>query len=196
MEWIKLIVGFWFPIGLTLYLTDTKNKEDRFNEEMQRSLNVCFKKYFDFEGTADRNEFWYFSIWAFILSFWLLGVDNWSNFTETLTNKTPPTFWDAWILQTIWDVAMIFPACAVGARRLHAIGKSGWWQLIVLTGIGLILLIYWWAQPGGKSYKAGSKSKYSTKKDVSEELKELNKLYKDKAITKAEFSRAKKKLLD
>jgi uncharacterized membrane protein YhaH (DUF805 family) len=41
----------------------------------------------------------------------------------------------------------VLPALAAGTRRLHDIGKSGWWQLIMLTGIGLLLLIYWWVQP-------------------------------------------------
>lgn len=45
---------------------------------------------------------------------------------------------------------MLLPALAVGTRRLHDIGKSGWWQLIMLTVIGLLLLIYWWAQPSSE----------------------------------------------
>ena len=37
-----------------------------------------------------------------------------------------------------------------------AVGKSGWWQLIMLTGIGLLVLIYWWVQAtvdGGNEYE-------------------------------------------
>ena len=45
------------------------------------------------------------------------------------------------------SLALLLPGLAVGTRRLHDIGKSGWWQLILLTGIGLLLLIYWWVQP-------------------------------------------------
>jgi uncharacterized membrane protein YhaH (DUF805 family) len=44
---------------------------------------------------------------------------------------------------------MLVPSLAVGARRLHDIGKSGWLQLLGLIPIiGWILLIYWAAQPG------------------------------------------------
>ncbi|MCP5775186.1 DUF805 domain-containing protein, partial [Klebsiella pneumoniae] len=42
----------------------------------------------------------------------------------------------------------IIPFLAVSARRLHDIGKSGWWYLISLTIIGIILLIIWWAKEG------------------------------------------------
>ena len=44
-------------------------------------------------------------------------------------------------------LGVLLPALAVGSRRLHDIGKSGWWQLIMLTVIGLLVLIYWWVQP-------------------------------------------------
>ena len=44
----------------------------------------------------------------------------------------------------------LLPALAVGARRLHDIGRSGWWQLLSLSGIGTLVLIYWWVQPSGE----------------------------------------------
>ena len=48
----------------------------------------------------------------------------------------------------IFTIVTFLPYLAVGARRLHDINKSGWWQLIVLTVIGIILLIIWWATVG------------------------------------------------
>ena len=39
---------------------------------------------------------------------------------------------------------------AVGARRLHDIGKSGWLQLLALIPVaGILVLVYFWAQPSG-----------------------------------------------
>ena len=190
IETIFSVGGWWIVFVIATQIA--ASKEAAFG----RSLENCFKKYFDFDGTADQSEFWYFAIWALVTSFYFLAADNYTGVTEKITDVSVKTFWDAWILQTIADVILLFPSLAVGARRLHSVGKSGWWQLIMLTGIGLIVLIYWWAQPGGKSYSSHSKGTYRSKKDVSDELKELNKLYKDKALTKEEFSKAKKKLLD
>jgi hypothetical protein len=28
-------------------------------------------------------------------------------------------------------------------RRLHDVGRSGWWILIAFTGIGVFVLLYW-----------------------------------------------------
>ena len=51
------------------------------------------------------------------------------------------------VINGLVALGLLLPALAVGTRRLHDIGKSGWWQVIMLTVIGLLVLIYWWVQP-------------------------------------------------
>ena len=189
-----LALGWLIFVGATMYLAEQLDPPA--GVAFQNSLGNCFKKYFDFDGKADQSEFWYFIIWGIAAALWAQVVDNWSDLSELVTGQSYSSFWDPWILNILADVVLLFPTLAVGARRLHSVGKSGWWQLLMLTGIGLIYLIYLWAQPADKFKGSASKRSYRTKKDVSDELKELNQLYKDKAITKDEFSKAKKKLLD
>ncbi|MFS8035548.1 DUF805 domain-containing protein [Xanthobacter sp. AM11] len=42
---------------------------------------------------------------------------------------------------------VFLPFLAAGVRRLHDTGRSGWWQLLWLTVLGIVLLSYWMAQP-------------------------------------------------
>ena len=35
------------------------------------------------------------------------------------------------------------PSLALFVRRLHDVGRSGWWILIAFTGIGVFVLLYW-----------------------------------------------------
>ena len=51
------------------------------------------------------------------------------------------------ILGLIVSLALFVPSIALGARRLHDIGKSGWWQLLwLIPVIGWIVIIVFWAQ--------------------------------------------------
>ena len=43
---------------------------------------------------------------------------------------------------------VLLPSLAVGSRRLHDTGRSGWWQLLYLTGIGSLVILYWNIQKG------------------------------------------------
>lgn len=91
----------------------------------------CIKQYVTFDGRARRKEFWFFMLVCIGLGIVTKIIDN-------IVGTTP-------LLDGLLNLALFLPSLAVGARRLHDVGRSGWWQLIALTGIGLILLIVWWA---------------------------------------------------
>jgi uncharacterized membrane protein YhaH (DUF805 family) len=53
------------------------------------------------------------------------------------------------LLANIWSLATLLPSLAVGARRLHDIDRTGWWQLIwFIPVIGWIVLIVFFASRG------------------------------------------------
>jgi uncharacterized membrane protein YhaH (DUF805 family) len=100
---------------------------------MQWYLKVL-RQYVDFNGRARRTEFWMFTLFSVIISI-VLGV------VDYLLNTS--------VLGMIYSLAVLLPTLAVGARRLHDIGRSGWWQLIgIIPIIGWIILIVWDATDG------------------------------------------------
>ena len=92
-----------------------------------QAISTCFSKYANFSGRASRPEFWWFFLFQVIVSI------------------VTSFFGD--LINALAALALLLPALSVGARRLHDIGKSGWWQLIAFTVIGILLLLYWFVQP-------------------------------------------------
>ncbi len=92
-----------------------------------QAISTCLSRYATFSGRASRPEFWWFFLFQILASV-----------AASMLGDT---------VAALVSLALLLPALAVGVRRLHDIGKSGWWQLLVLTGIGLLVLIYWWVQP-------------------------------------------------
>lgn len=102
----------------------------------QDAIKSGFANYANFNGRASRSEFWYWVLFAMLggIAFTILdGIV----FPES---ENAP-------LATIFQLALLLPSLAVGARRLHDIDRTGWWQLLELTIVGVFVLIYWWVQP-------------------------------------------------
>ena len=60
------------------------------------------------------------------------------------------------ILATVYYLALLVPSLAVGCRRLHDSGKSGWLQLIFLIPfVGWIIMIVLFVLPSGDDNKYG-----------------------------------------
>ena len=147
----------------------------------------CFGGYVEFNGKANRPEFWYFALFIFILNILALVID--VNVYNVENGLGPAT--------GLLGLCTILPTFAVTSRRLHDTGRSGWWQLIGFTGIGLIPLIIWLASEGSlkSSIKKSVTKTLGNENNSTSKLRELNQLYKEGVITKKEFAEAKKKYL-
>jgi uncharacterized membrane protein YhaH (DUF805 family) len=107
----------------------------------QDAVRTCLQqRYAQFDGRSRRSEFWFFVLFSAI-------VRAIANVLDAILH-TGNANTGAGLVSTVVTLAILVPSIAVGARRLHDTGHSGWWQLIALTGVGIILLIIWWAQDG------------------------------------------------
>ena len=84
------------------------------------------KQYADFSGRARRKEYWMFTLFNLIIAF-VLG------FIEGISNVNPTS--DDSILANIYQLAVFVPSIAVGVRRMHDVGKSGWFLLIPIYNL-------------------------------------------------------------
>lgn len=112
-------------------------------DDFQDAVRTCFEKYVEFVGTAGRPEFWYFVLFVLLGNVALGIVD-------------AILFGNGGFLGALFGLATFVPSIAVGARRLHDIGKSGWWQLIALVPVvGFLVLLYFYVQPSGSPGQYG-----------------------------------------
>ncbi len=119
--------------------------------QFRKAISVCFSKYATFSGRAPRSEFWWFFLFQILVSIAAAtpsyAIDGLvaHGILDVTSGMMPMLV--ARALEIVVSLSCLMPTLAVGSRRLHDMGKSGWWQLISLTVVGLPLLIYWWAKP-------------------------------------------------
>lgn len=100
------------------------------------AIKICFNKFAEFEGRARRSEFWWWYLFTVLVG---------------------------WIPYIGWLASLVFliPTLAVGARRLHDTGRSGWLQFLMLVPcIGSIILIIWWCEDSKGDNEYGPSPKY------------------------------------
>ncbi|WP_159023332.1 DUF805 domain-containing protein [Formosa sp. L2A11] len=81
-------------------------------------LKVVKEHYADFKGRARRQEYWMFFLFNIIISY---ALDLISGFLDLSILS---------FVSTIYSLAVLIPSIAVGVRRMHDVGKSGWFLLI------------------------------------------------------------------
>lgn len=108
---------------------------------------TAMKKYVDFSGRARRTEYWMFVLFNIIFGIVAIVLDN------MLGTATEDGYG---VLYSLFALAIVLPTWAVTVRRLHDVGKSGWWIFIslipIIGGIWLFILTVTDSQIGDNQY--------------------------------------------
>jgi uncharacterized membrane protein YhaH (DUF805 family) len=105
------------------------------------AIKSGFNNYVNFQGRARRSEYWFWVLFTFLLSIVASIIDG---------------VLGIYLLAGLAMLATILPSIAVGVRRLHDTGRSGFWLFIALIPlVGAIVLIIFYvsdSQPGANKY--------------------------------------------
>ncbi|HUP99442.1 MAG TPA: DUF805 domain-containing protein [Aeromicrobium sp.] len=109
----------------------------------QEAIKSVLGNYAKFDGRARRSEYWYWALAVLVAEVIVLAI-------RAAASGLGQILYFALVL------AVLVPSLAVGVRRLHDTGRSGWWLLIALIPIiGAIVLIVFYvqdSQPGANEY--------------------------------------------
>ncbi len=117
---------------------------------MMEAYKKFWQNYFNFSGRSRRSDYWYVVLVNMIISLVI----------SILGTATGMTLFST--LASIYSLVSLIPGIAIIVRRLHDIGKSGWYCLFVLIPlVGGIIVIIWLAtdsQPDANVYGENPKA--------------------------------------
>ncbi len=101
-------------------------------------LDILTNKFADFNGRARRKEYWMWTLYCTIILLISMALDNLFGLTFEFLDQDLGYGW----LYLIFGIIQFIPGLAVVVRRLHDVGKSGWYYLIILIPlIGFIWIL-------------------------------------------------------
>lgn len=108
---------------------------EKFKEFVACYLDA-WHKYHSFSGRATRKDYWGFFLINLLIAF-VIGI------VEAIIGM------DDGFISSLYSLAVICPNLALGARRLHDVGKSGWWQIAIVVPLLCFYPLYlMWIKKG------------------------------------------------
>lgn len=118
------------------------------------AVSKAFSNYANFSGRARRSEFWWFYLFNILASIAAILLDNALGITFDMSVQGP--------ISLLVGLFLLLPNLGLAIRRLHDVGKSGWWWLIGLIPIvgPIVLLVYFATDSEPNDNQYGPSSKY------------------------------------
>jgi hypothetical protein len=102
-------------------------------------IDAITTNYINFSDDTDRKSFWMYMLYYFV--FLIFSI------IASLSLRSLLPF-------QLYNLAIFLPDLGVKVRRLHDVGKTGWWFLIAFVPFGAFYLLYLWVQPSEPSSTA------------------------------------------
>lgn len=118
-----------------------RNAEPSLPVTYLEAIKLFFTRYVDFKGRSRRSEYWWAMLFTTVIGCLMRGL---------LSD-----------ISWVWSLATLIPGIAICFRRLHDVGKSGWWYLLNLIPlVGQIILIVWFCKDSAEENQWGPNPKY------------------------------------
>lgn len=105
-------------------------------------------RYFEFSGRSTRMQYWVFALFSLLLAIGAFLGDFYLFDVPLASGHWGP-------LTTFFALFHTIPGVTLTVRRLHDIGRSGWWYFIPLVPlVGSIVLFVWMCWPSEEGSNA------------------------------------------
>ena len=127
-----------------------------------------FKNYAIFKGRANRTQFCFFMLYWSLIYFLLVVFENSTglnniDFSNYSFSKSIPLLQYSnkiGILTLLYRPLTFLPSLSIAIRRLHDKNISGWWSILFITPLGILLFIPLFQKSNNKKNKYGSIVKF------------------------------------
>ena len=89
------------------------------------SISTVSSKYATAKGRATRSEYWWFYLFNVLVSL-----------SATLMDYVMGTS----VIAFVWSLVVLVPSICVGIRRMHDINRSGWWIIVPIVSLVMLLM--------------------------------------------------------
>ncbi|MDC1428833.1 DUF805 domain-containing protein [Emcibacteraceae bacterium] len=104
------------------------------------AIGSGYINYFNFKTRSSRSEYWWFILFGLLAGI-TIAIFEIIIGTYNFESGMGP-------IGGILVLVNVIPTTAIAARRLHDVGRSGWWQLLYFTIIGTFVILYWLIKKG------------------------------------------------
>ena len=114
------------------------------------SVTLGIKQTFDFKGTASGAEFWFFMLF-FMLMYGVVAIIDEATAATTISLLDLPLGYfipmgmvdpEVGLLVLLYRPIMAIPTTSATVRRLHDIGRSGWWAALWVFPVPVLGWLY------------------------------------------------------
>jgi uncharacterized membrane protein YhaH (DUF805 family) len=102
-----------------------------------QAISSGFQNYVNFSGRASRSAYWYWTLFAVLMSI-----------ASKLLDVMLFPGCDTSPINSLVGLALFLPGLSIAVRRLHDLDRTGWWLLIIFTLIGILVLLIWLCMRG------------------------------------------------
>ena len=122
--------------------TDVPLDRPLYGASFGQAVRRFWLKYAVFAGRAGRAEFWWWALAAAVVGLVLEVVRFVLVGASLQAYVASPLYSLRWtsVPSLVWFAATLVPTQALGVRRLHDGGRTGWWQLLTLVVVGCAVL--------------------------------------------------------